>query len=492
MRTLDGRSRHLPLLAVTALIAACGTPAPSASTAIPSSAAPPGASARPAATPGTGEPRTVVVDTDLGADDLTALAVLLRDPGLDVRAITVAGTGLVHCAAGQRNLRALLAGLGSSGIPIGCGREVAGPTAYPFPDDWRAGADGAYGIEFAPTPGTEAGGEAAEVIADAVAGSPAPPLVVALGPWTNIADALAVDPGLAGRIAGIHAMGGTIDAPGNVWADGKPSDVPVEFNFGADPDAVAAVLATDVPVTLVPLDATDDLPVTQAFVEALEADHDAAGADLVFELYARSPSLAGEGQFLWDQATAVALLDPGVATWAEATVRAVVDRPNAGQVARDAAGRSIRYASAADPAKVEVALLEALRRGAPRPNPFRPVGTLAVTWDGTTCSTTTAPVTTGLHEVMIRNDDDAPVFLVVAGAQPPRTWDDLLAFAETYDPAVPPPDWILTVAAGGADAGSNARSFADLPAGTFGPVCAKGPDDDAVIVPGSSFTITTP
>ena len=41
-----------------------------------------------------------------------------------------------------------------------------------------------------------------------------------LGPWTNLADAAALDPAFAGNLAGIHAMGGTIDAPGNIEVGG--------------------------------------------------------------------------------------------------------------------------------------------------------------------------------------------------------------------------------------------------------------------------------
>ena len=109
-------------------------------------------------------------------------------------------------------------------------------------------------------------------------------------------------------------------------------------------------------------------------VDALAAEHAAAGVDLVFEMHARTPFLAGEGQFLWDSLAALTLLDPTLVTWQDATVRAVTGRPNAGKVARDPAGRRIRAAMAADGARVEAALLAALRRGGPRAHPFATVG----------------------------------------------------------------------------------------------------------------------
>ncbi len=134
--------RSLLVAAVAVGVAACGSAtSPSSS---PAGSASPSASPSAGTTPGptlSPSPRAVVIDTDLAGDDITAIAVLLRDPGIDVRAITIAGTGEVHCGPGLRNLRNILADFGRPEIPVGCGREAAGPDAYPWPDAWRAGAD---------------------------------------------------------------------------------------------------------------------------------------------------------------------------------------------------------------------------------------------------------------------------------------------------------------------------------------------------------------
>ncbi len=473
----------------TLAVAACGSAGPSSSIAVPAASPSSGASFGPGPSPAS---RAVIIDTDLAGDDITAIAVLLGNPSLDVRAITIPGTGEVHCGPGLRNLRNLLAELGARGIPIGCGREAAGPEAYPWPDDWRAGADAGYGITFTPAPGTSAGGDAVSVIAEAVAGSPSPPLIFALGPWTNLKDALEADPGLVDRIAGIYAMGGTLDAKGNIWADGAPLEVPVEYNFGADPASVAAVLATGVPVTLVPLDATNDVPMPADILDELGADHAAAGADLVYEMYARNPFLIGEGQYLWDSLTALTLLDPTLVTWEDATVRAVTERPNAGQVARDPAGRRIRAAVGADASRTKAALLAALRRGGPRRTPFAPVGEISVTWDGAVCTISAAPSAPGLYAVRLQNGSAAPVAMLIAGVRAPKTWDDLLALVADYDPSQPQPDWVTGIAWLAAEAGNASFAFADAPAGTFGPVCLTGDDPALAITPGRPFTLGSP
>ena len=75
-----------------------------------------------------------------------------------------------------------------------------------------------------------------------------PLTIVACGPLTNVATALAQSAGLASRLERIAIMGGAIGL-GN-WT---PS---AEFNIFADPEAAAAVLDSGVPITLVPLEVT--------------------------------------------------------------------------------------------------------------------------------------------------------------------------------------------------------------------------------------------
>jgi Inosine-uridine preferring nucleoside hydrolase len=75
----------------------------------------------------------VVVDTDLGGDDLVALAFLLRAPAVDVQAVTVAATGLVGCEPGVRVVAGLFDALQETPRPVACGRATAGPGGAPFP-----------------------------------------------------------------------------------------------------------------------------------------------------------------------------------------------------------------------------------------------------------------------------------------------------------------------------------------------------------------------
>ena len=185
----------------------------------------------------------VVVDTDLGGDDLVALAFLLRHPRVNVRAVTIAGTGLVGCDPGVDLVADLFTALGEPQVPVACGREDAGPGAMTFPEEWREQAATGTGIPRADTTVSAESVSAAGLIARHAARLDSL-IVVALGPLTNLADL----PELAySQLAGIHAMGGSVEGP---VIDGV-----AEWNAAADPEAFAAVLDTGVPLTVVPEDA---------------------------------------------------------------------------------------------------------------------------------------------------------------------------------------------------------------------------------------------
>jgi pyrimidine-specific ribonucleoside hydrolase len=438
-------------------------------------------------------PRPILIDTDLAGDDVLALMALLREPSVDVRAIAVDGNGEVHCRPGVINVRDLLGAFGIEGIPIGCGRETPGEHGRLFPDEWRAGADAFYGVDLRPVSATERARDAGDLIAETAAASPEPLTIVALGPWSNIADAFAAHPELPGQLAGIHAMAGAIDVPGNIALGDVTFEHGVEWNVGVDPDSFAAVLETDVPITLVPLDATNDVPVPPDFATILEADHGAAGADIAFEMFARSPALTFETSF-WDTLAAMALVDPDLVTWEDLTVDVALDGLSAGRIRRTGDGRPIRAAMSADAEAFMAAILAALRRGDPRPEPFELVGSLAVTWDGAACRLdASADLVAGAARLVVTNESDADVMVFLAGVAAPRTWADAVVLVESVDlsdPTFVPPDWIIPIEGGAtALAAAEAVAIASVPATEVGVICATGEWPALELTPGDSVLV---
>jgi inosine-uridine nucleoside N-ribohydrolase len=432
--------------------------------------------------------RPIIIDADMDHSDIAAIMILLRDPSVEVLAIAIDGTGLVHCQGGRLVTRYLLDEFDRSDIPFGCGRENGGPDARPFPDDWRVTADAAYGLDITPKVESGTPRDAADLIREAVDARPGEVTIVALGPLTNLEDAFAADPTLPDRIAGIHAMLGTIEAAGNVYVDGLTGGA-VEWNAYADPSAVEAVFATEIPISIVPLDATDDVPVPADLTERIATDHAAAGADLMVELLLRNPARlnSAEGQQLWDELAALAVSEPHLVTWKDATVT-VDDR---GRLTTDPAGRPIRYAAAADRAAVETALLEALRRGGPRTTPFELAGEVSVTWDGTTCAGTVEGTDAGLYTVHYQGPAGDPSGVLIGGVRAPHPWTALTDFVTTVDLSseIALPDWLIQGGEVSDDQGSGraADGTVELETETYGPVCVTGEWPDLVFTPGDPF-----
>jgi inosine-uridine nucleoside N-ribohydrolase len=473
------RIARLALIGV--LVAACGV--------TPSDPSP-----APSAGPSTSAARPVVIDVDLDASDLLAVAILVRDPALDVRALTVSATGLIHCEPGLRVGRGLLDALGRPDVPVACGRETAGGDARPFPDPWREGADRAWGMSLAgaepdPDPGT-----AVELISRVAGTSDRPVTIFAAGPLTNVADALGADPALEGRIERLHVMGGVVNALGNVIVDDVSQGDRLEWNFVADPEALGAVFASSVPIDLVPLDATDDVPVPADLLAWLEEDHAAAGADIAYELLLRFPGRVSDpGSQLWDELAALAVSQPSLVSWETADLTTATDGRLAGRIERDPAGREVRFASAADRPAVEAALLEALRRGPPRPEPFVLEAEARLTWDGTTCAWAgDPPSAAGLRKLTVENRSEVDGGAFVVAVEAPHTWAELLDFLASFDfeQGGEPPSWASALAVGlEAPAGDAMTVLVDLPPGVSGVICVSGTWPDLGFVSGEPLDL---
>ncbi len=187
----------------------------------------------------------------------------LASPELEVRAITVAG-GNAPLARTLANARGVVA-LAEAEVPVhaGAARGLRGP----FPPGWPGhGADGMAGVRLpAGCPPAEAG--AAEAIRALLRAGQGPITLVGIAPATNLATALAGEPGLAGRIAEIVLMSGAV-GPGNVPGNGNAA---AEFNAYADPEALAALAAVGRPLTLIPLEAGRAVRATKARIAALRS-----------------------------------------------------------------------------------------------------------------------------------------------------------------------------------------------------------------------------
>jgi purine nucleosidase/pyrimidine-specific ribonucleoside hydrolase len=209
------------------------------------------------------KPRLIVIDTDPGIDDAVGILLALASPEFSIAGMTTVA-GNIGIETTTRNAGRLLAFAGREDIPVFAG--AATPLSRPGPEPLNLhGKDGIGGVDL-PDPAKQPESQPAVAwLTDLLLSVPAGTInVLALGPLTNIARLILEKPDAATRIGRIVAMGGVIHETGNV---GLRS----EFNLWADPEAAAVVLASGLPLALVPLDVTRRVRATRDFAQALAA-----------------------------------------------------------------------------------------------------------------------------------------------------------------------------------------------------------------------------
>jgi pyrimidine-specific ribonucleoside hydrolase len=295
-------------------------------------------------------PQAVIFDTDMAHEDMFSALFLLSHPNVDVRAITVTGTGEAHCDPGVDHALGLVTLSGHATIPVSCGRETPLQGNHEFPAQWRQAVDNAYGVSI-PAGGTASPLSAADLIVKTLQDSEEPVTIVAVGPLTNIAEALQKDPGITARIKEIYIMGGAVDVEGNVGNSGVGiQNKYAEWNIYIDPMAANIVFNSGAPITLVPLDATKDVPVTRNFYRALDQNRTTLEANLVYELLTANLDFVDSGGFqFWDSLTAALFTDPGIASFKEIQLSVVEEEGSeSGRTKPAADGVKIKVATSGD------------------------------------------------------------------------------------------------------------------------------------------------
>jgi inosine-uridine nucleoside N-ribohydrolase len=479
-----GRWQVLGIL-LSLVLAGCGGSSSLAPATSPGDASPSGAAAA-STSPVPAGPMPLVIDNDMSFDDVMAIAYLVTQPDVELLAVTVTGTGIAHCGPGARNARNLLNELQAPSVPTACGSEEPVAGGKVFPEEWRAGSDALFGLKVAGVPGTPKG-TAVDLLTEVIGGSDRPVTVLATGPLTNLAQALAADPQLADGIARIVIMGGAVDVAGNATVDGSPA--PAEWNFAADPAAAAAVLASGIPITLVPLDATNDVQITRAFADGLHADASAGPANLVDELLLRTP-MSIDVDYFWDALAAAMLVEPAVVTTEEARVAVAIDGPEAGRTTRSDGGTAITLATGADREAFEAAFLAGLRSGGPRKTPFEVKGDLAITFDGATCAADLpATPAAGPYMASFANTSNVQAVAVVAGLTEGSTYEDLDAWIRDHPGTIEQPPMVVVLGFVYLEPATTGSGLAELVPGDAFITCLVAQEGQEAGIDGPRFRI---
>jgi inosine-uridine nucleoside N-ribohydrolase len=201
---------------------------------------------RQAAAPTESSPQLVIIDTDIGddVDDAFAVALALQSPELKILGITVVW--------GNTPLRAkllarLLQETGRTDIPIAVGTEK-------YPAKGKLNLSQAKYAERGPDRTFPA---AADFLLAQIRQHPGEITLIAIGPETNLGEAIDRDPDTFRKLKRVVLMGGSIyrGYDGFPYPSGKPQPQP-EWNILCDIPAAQKLFTSGIPLYVMPLDST--------------------------------------------------------------------------------------------------------------------------------------------------------------------------------------------------------------------------------------------
>jgi inosine-uridine nucleoside N-ribohydrolase len=183
-----------------------------------------------------------ILDTDIGddIDDAFALALLLNSPEVKLLGVT---TEYGDTELRARLVERFLESAGRTEIPVAAGvatdyNNVFTQARYAEREPVRKHADG---VEF---------------LLDAIEAHPGEITLIAIGPQVNIDAAIKKDPDTFKKLKRVVMMGGSVYGGYGRDADGKPRPPEAEWNIKLWPAGPKALLASGVPVYMMPLDST--------------------------------------------------------------------------------------------------------------------------------------------------------------------------------------------------------------------------------------------
>ena len=206
-------------------------------------------------------PKRVIIDTDPGIDDTMAIFLAFCSPELQVEGLTTifGNSGTKYTTLNALRLREIAE---RTDVPVARGAEA--PLLRPFiGEGFRVhGPQGTGHHELPPPKGDPDPRRAAQFIVDMVTENPGEITLVPLGPLTNIAIAVSLEPEIANLVDKVVLMGGAAHAKGNASAV-------AEANVRNDPEAARIVFNAPWEVVMVGLDVTTKTIMTPDYVSKL-------------------------------------------------------------------------------------------------------------------------------------------------------------------------------------------------------------------------------
>jgi purine nucleosidase len=292
-------------------------------------------------------PKTpVLFSQDGGVDDYLSTVLLLTMDHVQVLGVVVTEADCYLAPAVSAN-RKILDLMGRSDVPVAAS-TVRG--VNPFPRIFRRDS---FSVDHFPILNDSDGVRAPLIdepgqnwVARVLREAPEPVTILETGPVTTLMAALAQAPDLARKIKEIYWMAGAFDVPGNIdpIIEGG-QDMTAEWNVYWDPIAAHQLWQTDIPVTMCPLDITNNVKVTSEFVRTIARNRRYPLSDLAGQCYAL---VTHQDYYFWDVLTTAFLGRPDLFTTRELETAIIPTGVSQGRTVHQAGGKKVRVLATVD------------------------------------------------------------------------------------------------------------------------------------------------
>ena len=272
----------------------------------------------------------LIIDTDPGIDDAMALFYAIADPAIDLLALTTV-FGNVTTAQATRNALFLLK---TAGVDVPVAQGLSQPRKFPafLPSAHVHGSEG-FGTLQVPKQMAQVIPQSAPEFLVRMARKHKGELVLsAIGPLTNVAAALDIDPEFCRNLKRIVIMGGSLGAGGNITSV-------AEANIYHDPHAADFVFRKGCNITLVGLDVTNRVICPRSYFAKLAEQSPKLGgllhkmADFYIDFYETVGTFEGCG--MHDPSALIACSAPDLFVTEEHKLRVICSGDRSGETVSD-------------------------------------------------------------------------------------------------------------------------------------------------------------
>jgi inosine-uridine nucleoside N-ribohydrolase len=259
----------------------------------------------------------LIFSHDGAPDDIATLVYIAKHPYIELIGV-IQSYGEQHPTQSVDEWQVFLYDvLDYDDAAIAVGSEIpVDPNPNEFPEGWRSGADNFWGLDLPTKADDYDAAVGYELIIDLVKNSPEKVTVLVTGAQTDMALALQEDASIADNISQIVIMGGAFNVGGNLYESaGNENNEVAEWNIYVDPLAAKIVFNSGVPLSIVPLDGSDDFMINAIHHAKIRDSVDPA-LEVLSQLWEQQLNWwGGEGFKIWDIVAAAAVTNPEHFTW---------------------------------------------------------------------------------------------------------------------------------------------------------------------------------